>query len=298
MTRVGLNYQGPLRSFMERARDAFDFIEVVPDMFWNDLGAGHDDRYPLSPEGERFIDWARALGKPVIPHSIGLSIGSARRFDREHVQQMARWQQWLPFAWHSDHLSFHLAEHQSPGGGETNLGITLPLGFDREVLDLLVPRIHEVRRLVSGAPFLLENSVWYVPLEANELTEAGFLNQLCAESGAGLLLDLHNLYTNGRNGLSDPQRFLDELDLDQVREIHLAGGMELDGFYLDAHSGAVPEPVWRLLDRVLPRCRRLEGVVFEIFGSWFAEFGEAALGRELTRLRRTLGLEPVRAEGA
>ena len=119
-----------------------------------------------------------------------------------------------------------------------------------------MPRIREVQRAVPDTPFLLENSVWYVPLEANELTEAAFLNQLCAESGAGLLLDLHNLYTNGRNGLSDPERFLDELDLDQVREIHVAGGMELDGFYLDAHSGTVPEPVWRLLAGC---CRAVDG---------------------------------------
>jgi hypothetical protein len=28
--------------------------------------------------------------------------------------------------------------------------------------------------------------------------------------------------------------------------IHLAGGMEMDGYWLDAYSGAVPEPVLEL----------------------------------------------------
>jgi uncharacterized protein (UPF0276 family) len=71
-------------------------------------------------------------------------------------------------------------------------------------------------------------------------------------------------------------------------EIHLAGGMEMDGFYLDAHSGGVPEPVWDMLAQLLPRCPRLGGVVFELFGSWFADFGEAALQAQLDRLRALL----------
>jgi uncharacterized protein (UPF0276 family) len=289
MTRVGLAYQGPLRSFMERTRDAFDFLEVVPDMFWNDLGPDRPDRHQLSPEGVEFLAWARALGKVVIPHSIGLSIGSAARFDRAHVDQMSRWRGWLEFPWHSDHLSFHLAEHRAADGrpDNTNLGVTLPLGFDREALDLLIPRVQHVRQSIA-TPFLLENSVYYFDLPRADMEEAPFLNQLCAESGAGLLLDLHNLHVNGRNGLIDPDRFLQQLDLERVMEIHVAGGMELDGFYLDAHSGAVPEPVWQMLAHVAPRCPRLGGVVFEIFGSWYPEFGEAALARELAHLREVL----------
>jgi uncharacterized protein (UPF0276 family) len=289
MTRVGLAYQGPLRSFMERARGAFDFVEVVPDMFWNDLGRGRPDRHQISPEGHEFLAWAQALDKPVIPHSIGLSIGSADRFDEAHLAQMDRWRGWLDFPWHSDHLSFHLAEHTDAHGrsGEVNLGITLPLAFDRQSLDLLVPRIKQVRRAIPR-PFLLENSVYYFDVPEAELSEAQFMNQLCADSGAFLVLDLHNLYVNGRNGLVDPECFLAELDLGRVMEIHLAGGLELDGFYLDAHSGAVPEPVWRMLAEVLPRCPRLGGVVFEIFGSWFSGLGEVALEGQLDRLRALL----------
>lgn len=296
MTRVGLAYQSPLRSFMERARDAFDFVEVVPDMFWNDLGRGLPDRHQLSPEGQEFLAWVQALDKPVVPHSIGLSIGSADEFDRAHVAQMERWRGRLDFSWHSDHLSFHRAEHTDLAGqrGEVNLGITLPLAFDRQSLDLLVPRIHEVQRAIPR-PFLLENSVYYFDTPDNELSEAEFLNQLCDESGAFLVLDLHNLYTNGRNGMIDPDRFLSQLNLDQVMEIHVAGGMEVDGFYLDAHSGAVPGPVWDMLAAVAPRCPRLGGVVFEIFSSWFSALGEEALRRQLERLRQVLAPTAVAA---
>ena len=37
---------------------------------------------------------------------------------------------------------------------------------------------------------------------------------------------------------------------EHVGEIHVAGGMELDGFYLDAHSDTMPEPFWSLLEWV------------------------------------------------
>ena len=94
---------------------------------------------------------------PVIPHSIGLSIGSAHRYEHEHVEQMARWFEWLRFPWHSDHLAFHLAEG-SPS--EINLNLTMPITFDRETLDLVAARIGDVQRRIA-APFLIENNVAY-----------------------------------------------------------------------------------------------------------------------------------------
>jgi uncharacterized protein (UPF0276 family) len=278
---VGLAYQESLRPFLDAHPEAFDFLEVVPDMFWNDLGWGQSPRHVLTHEGEEFFAWAAALDKPVIPHSIGLSIGSAHRFDPAHFDQMARWRQRLDFPWHSDHLSYHMADG---AGADVNLGLTLPLAFDRETLALLVDRVRHVRSRIDR-PFLLENSVYFFAISGADFSEAGFLNRLCADSGAELVLDLHNLYTNARNGLVDEERFLDELDLGNVREIHLAGGMEVDGFYLDSHSGAVPAPVWALLDQIVPACPKLGGVVFELFGSWLPEIGEAGVARQLARAR-------------
>lgn len=277
---IGLGYQVQLRDYIERRHDRFDFLEVVPDILWTDLGRGARPRYRDIEEGVAFIgDVARAM--PVIPHSIGLSIGSAHRYEREHVEQMARWFDRLRFPWHSDHLAFHLTEG-SPQ--EINLNLTMPVTFDRATLELVAARVRDVQRSIA-APFLLENNVAYFEYPESEFDEAGFLNALTAATGCGLLLDLHNLHTNARNLGVDPAAFLDRLDLDRVVEIHLAGGLEFEGFYLDAHSGASPEPVWALLEDVLPRCRNLCGVVFELFGSWFDELGAAGLDRQLGRMR-------------
>jgi uncharacterized protein len=288
---VGLAYQAPLRPLFDAARSRcgatdgtaldFDFAEVVPDIFWTDCGPASDPRHLEDDDGRALLDNIRRA-RPIVPHSIGLSIGSADGFDRGHVAQMRRWWERLRFPWHSDHLAFHLSDLH---GARANAGITLPMARDRESLDLLVPRIVAVMREVP-VPFLMENNVYYFDIPEAEYDEAQFLNALCRESGCGLLLDLHNVYTNARNHGFDPMSLLSALDLDLVGEIHLAGGMELDGFYLDAHSDVVPDDVWSLLEWTLPRCRNIGGITFELFGSWVDSVGLDNVRAQLQRMRR------------
>lgn len=277
---IGLLYQEQLRPFIERERECLDFVEAVPDIMWNDMGYGASPRYV---ETAHAVDALRGLHRemPVVLHSIGFSIGSAHRFDREHIAQIARWHDWLKFAWHSDHLAFMFTGH---GADEINAGVTLPLPYDQESLDLLTPRIAEMRARVP-VPFLLENNVYFFKYAEQDFDEATFLNRLCEMSGCRLLLDLHNLYTNCRNHATDPARFLEKLNLENVIEIHVAGGLEAEGFYLDAHSGTSPDEVWQLLERVLPDCPNLGGLTFEMLGSWIVDVGEEALRAQLSRMK-------------
>jgi uncharacterized protein (UPF0276 family) len=277
---VGLEYQAQIRPFINEHLEAFDFLEVVPDILWNDLGPGVGSRYVEDDEGIAFLAEVAAV-MPVIPHSIGLSIGSAHGFNRDHVEQMVRWHERFEFPWHSDHLAYHLAEHQSE---QLNVNLTLPLVLDDDALELLTARVIEVRERIP-VPFLLENNVYYFQVEEQDYDEPGFLNALSAASGCGLLLDLHNLHVNSRNHATDPFAFLHALDLNRVVELHVAGGMEFDGLYLDAHSGPSPEPVWELLDWVLPRCPNVGGLVFELFGTWYDSVGEERLLEQLARMK-------------
>jgi uncharacterized protein (UPF0276 family) len=281
---VGLAFQTALRPFIEREIDRFDFLEVVPDILWTDLGPDAPERYVDDPAGVGFLGAVRER-MPVIPHGIGMSIGSAHRFDLAHLEHIARWHDWLRFPWHSDHLAFNFAEHAD---GEMNVGVTLPLPYDQATIDMLAPRIARVRERVP-VPFLLENNVYFVTFPGEDYDEATFLNRLCESTGCGLLLDLHNVYCNCRNNGGDPRAFLDRLDLDNVVEIHIAGGLEHDGFYLDGHCGPTPPEVWDLVERVLPGCRNLGGIVFEILGSWVGEMGSERLIAELGMMREAWG---------
>ena len=282
---IGLNYQPQLRSFIEaHAGQAFDFLEAVPDIFWLDYGRGANPRYVDNPVAWQFLE--RIVERvPVVPHSIGLSIGSAHRFNREHLGQIRACYERLHFPWHSDHLSFHLTGHEDPDRmADDNVGVTMPLPRTRATLDLLRPRVAEVLDAVP-TPFLLENNVYFVEMPGGEFTEPLFLAELCRTTGCGLVLDLHNIYTNARNLGFDALEFVTQLDLTPVVEIHLGGGFELGDFYFDSHSGPTPEPVWPLLDVVAPRAPHLAGIVFEIFGTWYDDMGQGRLLDELARMR-------------
>jgi uncharacterized protein (UPF0276 family) len=282
---VGLTYQDGLQGFVEGNLSCLDYLEVVPDSCWYDRGMGEGPRYVDNPDLVSLLDTIQSQ-LPLVAHSIGQSIGSADRFNRGHLNQIVRWHQRYAFPWHSDHLSYHLVEH-----GGINVGFTMPLPRDHATLRLLARRVAAIRRHVS-APFLLETNVYYMAFPDDELGEAEFLNRLCAESGCGLLLDLHNIYTNSRNHHCDANALLEQLNLSNVVEVHIAGGMEHAGFYLDAHSGLTPEPVWNLLDAALPRLDRLCGITFEIFEDWIKDVSHGQLREELVRMRDAWNRRP------
>jgi uncharacterized protein (UPF0276 family) len=87
------------------------------------------------------------------------------------------------------------------------------------------------------------------------MSEPAFFNRLHAETGCGLLLDLHNLYANGVNFGFDPAEVLRALPVERIRVIHLAGGAAVrastgEERWLDDHRHDVPDPVYALLEDV------------------------------------------------
>jgi len=276
---VGVSFQPSLLPFLQENERAFDFVEIIPDTFWVIDGDRPSGRYREDPESQRVV--AELLTrKPLVGHSIGLSIGSAEQFDRRHVAQIARWQQRYRFPWHSDHLSFNRLEQ--PSGHSRDVGLSMPIPYDDSVLDLVAERVDYVLDAVP-VPFLLENNVYYFEIAEQEMSEPEFLNALADRTGCGILLDVHNVYANARNHGFDARDFFDALDLENVVELHVAGGFEVDGTYLDAHSGACPEPVWELASQIVPRAPHLRAIVFEVLDSHFPELGAAALTSELAR---------------
>jgi uncharacterized protein len=261
---------------------AVDYLAVTPDMFWTDQGpdpGGGGRRFTDIPSWVAMLD---ASGLPMVSHHIGMSIASAIPTDTAYVAQMAAWAERWHAHWLSEHLAFvAIAE----GHGPSAAGLALTAPFDREILDLAVERARQVIERTQ-APFLLENSPYYVTFDDSDMDEAEFLNLFCAESGGGLLLDLHNLYCNVVNyGLSG-HRFLDKLDLAAVVEVHIANGSELGGMYADSHSGAPPEPVWDLLDDLVGRAPNLRGITFEFHDSYLPQIGFDGVTEVIARARR------------
>jgi uncharacterized protein len=278
---VGLLYNPSLPDFLREHPTAYDYVAVIPDMFWSDMGSGARPRFVPLEGWVEILDWL-ASRKPVVAHNLGFSLGSADLFDEAYAANIAAWQRQYRFCWHSDHLSF--VRVRGPFAHEENAGLAVPVPYDYELLELFIERVRQVQQAVD-APFLIENNVSFVVFPEQELSEPEFLNQLSAATGCGLLLDLHNLYTNARNHRFDPYAFLDQLDLAQVGEVHIAGGSELAGMYTDSHAGPCPEPVWQLLEHVVPRAENLAAVTFEFHDSYFPLLGDVGVLEQLARAR-------------
>jgi uncharacterized protein (UPF0276 family) len=108
-------------------------------------------------------------------------------------------------------------------------------------------------------PFLLENISYVFDWPDSNMSDAAFLNLICRESGAGILLDIENLYLNSANHDFDPYAFIDALAPGFVREVHMAGGVTVYDanlkrpFLADSHSHPIPEEALDLLGYVLMR---------------------------------------------
>src|SRR5438045_1994586 len=129
---VGVSFQATLADYVFEFSDTFDFIEIVPDVMWQDAGRGHSPRYTVNSQARRLLD-RMAAAKPIIAHSIGLSIGTAARFDEGHVAQIAEWLGHYSMPWHSDHLCSMHAQHHK--GMAVNVGLMMPVPCDRASLD-------------------------------------------------------------------------------------------------------------------------------------------------------------------
>lgn len=264
---------------LDRLPHHLDFLAVIPDRAWVDQGVGAANRFqPLPLSADLLDEAARRL--PIVLHSIGLSVCSADIFDEEYARNLIAWADRLQSPWISEHLSFS----RIGTGHEVNAAVAVPVPYDQEVLELLVPRVKFFTDVLP-CPFLLENNVYYFRYGDQDYSEEAFLNELCRRTKCGVLLDLHNLYTNSLNHGFDALDYLRGLDLANVLEIHIAGGVRMLGFHTDSHTGPVLDGVWRLLEHTVPLATRLRGITFEFHVSSYRLLGDNGILEQVDRAR-------------
>jgi uncharacterized protein (UPF0276 family) len=236
---VGIGYRWNIDDWTRANLDRFDVLEVTLDHCFAGSEASRAAIFDL-------------VGRiPLTAHGIGLSIGTDVPVDLAYVDEIAGLLDRLQAPAYSEHLAFTRA----PG---RDLGNLLPLPRTQAVAESIIAKVRTVQSRIS-VPFLLENITYAFEWPDSELSDAEFLNLICRETGAGILLDLENLYVNGRNHRFDPYAFLDALPGGLVREVHLAGGVTLDEdvvpqpFFADSHSHPVPDAALDLLEYALLR---------------------------------------------
>jgi uncharacterized protein (UPF0276 family) len=263
-----------------READLVQFVELSPETVCRERAAAGG--YVLELDPLALDDARRRAGdRPMVAHGVELSIGSAHRWNESYVVMLEELAATWPFAWHSEHLSFQT--YLDELGVERDVGVPLPLSPTEDAASMVAERCRRLRRRV-GRPFLLENAAHYLPgLHDAAASEGSFLRRVCDAGEAWLPLDLHNLHCNATNFGFDAREMLDAMPLERVVEVHVAGGEPLDGFWTDAHAGAVPQPVWDLLEHCAGRMPAWRGLVFEILDVAADRLPTSLIRKELER---------------
>ena len=280
---IGLPYFASLPPELYQ-RGLIDFVEVTPETICRQRLISDVVELEIVPQQ---METARnsCLDLPMVVHGVELSIGSAHGWNGAYLKMLDVFQKAWPFVWHSEHLGFQTF----PGvdGRALEVGVPLPLPPTCEAADLVAERSETILQRY-GVPFLLENPAYYLPDPPSDPEvgdDIGLMRRILRRSGSLQLLDLHNVYCNAINHRFDPFAAVDRMPLEDVGEIHIAGGSWDSGFWMDAHDGRVPEPVWDLLEYTLPLCPSVGGIVFEMLDEHVLRLGVDAIQRELTHAR-------------
>jgi hypothetical protein len=245
---VGIGYRSAIGDWTRDNLALFDMLEITVD---HCLSSGES-------VASEIFDLAGQI--PMTAHGIGLSIGTDVPLDLAYLDKVAAVVEQLQAPAYSEHLAFTRA----PGRDLANL---LPLPKTEEVAEAIIAKVRLVQSRIP-VPFLLENISYLFEWPESRLTDVEFLNLICRETGAGLLLDVENLYLNAHNHGFDPRALLNDLPAGIVKEVHVAGGVTVRKDFLarpflaDSHSHPVPDGALDLLDYVLAR-HRPDAVVLE-----------------------------------
>jgi uncharacterized protein (UPF0276 family) len=245
---IGLGYRTAIGNWTRDNLERFDILEITVD---HCVGGGKSAALAI-------FDLVGRI--PLTAHGIGLSIGTDVPLDLAYLDKVAAIVERLRAPAYSEHLAFT----RTPGRDLANL---LPLPKTEAVAESIMAKVRTVQSRVP-VPFLLENITYLFEWPDSDLSDAEFLNLICRETGAGLLLDVENLYLNAHNHGFDPYEFLDALPAGLVKEVHVAGGVTVRKDFLerpllaDSHSHPVPDGALDLLDRVLAR-HSPEAIVLE-----------------------------------
>jgi uncharacterized protein (UPF0276 family) len=219
---------------------------------------------------------------PMLAHSVALPVGGILPPPEDEAAQLSAVSRELASPWVSEHLSFNRVTDES---GEWQSGFLLP---PRQTMSGVEAAVASVRALAVRlpVPLAIETGVNYLRPRSDELLDGEFAACVADEADCGILLDLHNVWTNERNGRQTLADYIDQIPLERVWEIHLAGGHGHRGFWLDAHSGAVSPKLMELATRIVPRLPNLKAIVFELFPSYFPRISFSEFRSQLEALHR------------
>jgi uncharacterized protein (UPF0276 family) len=283
---VGLTYFPVLGSFLQRRADLIDVVEVSPETLWLPDGRGGY----MCDQAE--LDRLTEFPSPKVVHGISNPVGGSVPPDPVRLELLSG----IVESFGSDLVSEHLSFARVASADRCDFtGFMLP---PRQTSEGVAVAARSVRAMAAGVrvAFAIENGVSYLRPRRDEMADGEFVSAVAEEADVGILLDLHNAYANECNGRDSMARFVEALPLERVVEIHVAGGLPHGNYWLDAHSGAIPDAVFSFARELVVSLPNLRVINFEFMPFYFAQFGADGITRELDRcheLWAARGREPT-----
>ena len=274
---IGTTYEGKNFRYLQEIAPFVNHIEVSPDSIAN----RKKDFVCINEEALKHLKWIEnETDISILVHGVGMSIGSYDGCSKEYLQLINElFNKIKKIRWHSEHLAYTMVN------GE-NLGTMLTLPKTDEVIDMICRRVEAIQKKYK-IPFLLENVISMLPSPSFEYSDAAFLNKITGLTGCGLILDVYNLECDKVNFNLDVELFLQELNLNTVCEMHLAGGStdaEFN-FQMDVHLGLVAESTLKLATEIIQaNPLNLKAITFEILEEFIANHGSHKIINELKKL--------------
>jgi len=228
--------------------DALDVLDpVLLERLWFEV---HTENYFVA--GGPRLSYLQAIAEkyPLSFHGVGGSLGSFTKepyaLTQSHLTQVVELVKRFNPILVSEHATWSTSH-------DTYFADLLPLPRTQVALSNLCDGIDRYQNAI-GRSILVENPTNYLHFVA-DMDEADFLMEAIKRTGAGLLLDVNNLYLSARNTGIDPITYLNALDPERVGEIHIAGFDTdknfPDALLIDSHGAPVDDAVWQLLDTTL-----------------------------------------------
>ena len=235
----------PIRSGVGLKPEHYEIIlESNPDIGWFEI---HPENY-MGGGGavHHYMTKIREL-YPLSIHGVGLSLGSQEGLSTDHLKSLKS----LVDRYQPGLVSEHLAWCRYRNFVLNDL---LPVPYTQESLEIICRNIDRTQNYL-GRQIIIENPSSYFQLDYTTFSESEFLVKLAKQSGAGILLDVNNVYVSACNHGFDAEEYIRNIPAELVGEIHLAGHsvqkMSSGKILIDDHGSKVIDEVWSLYDFTL-----------------------------------------------
>jgi uncharacterized protein len=231
LSGVGIGLRRELADALIETERRVDWLELIPENV-------------VALHGRATFQFEQLAGRyAVASHGVALNVAGPSALPMDLLHGLRALDRRHGFSLVSEHLCWSANERR-------NFVDLLPVPFTDAFVKHVAFRVGVIQD-VLGRQLLLENISAYARMPGGVLDEGAFTRAVLDESGAGLLLDVNNVYVTARNLGLDPSALLQSLPLGRTREIHLAGHHQRHGRLVDTHGAPVCAEVWSLYEEAL-----------------------------------------------